>query len=314
MNKKALIFGGSGQDGSYMCKFLLEKKYEIISVTRNLNKKSNHQKIKIKKGVLRKKINIYKKIEIEKLINSSQCDEIYFFSGQPSPLKSYKQPYETIISSIIPVYYILEVIKNSKKKIKFFNASSCEIFASSKKKKSEKSKKEPSSPYGLSKLITLYFTKFYREQYKLKCFSSIGFHHESILRKKNFLIPKIIDAAKKISINKKRKLYLGNINNIKDWGWAPEHVSLIYRIMQKNISGDFVIGTGKSVSIRYLLNHVFKTFNLNWKEFVVLDKKYIRAIDVNESRADISKIKFFLKWTPKFYVEDVVKKLILNEI
>ena len=115
-------------------------------------------------------------------------------------------------------------------------------------------------------------------------------------------------------LEKKRKLYLGNINNIKDWGWAPEHVSLIYRIMQKNISGDFVIGTGKSVSIRYLLNHVFKTFNLNWKEFVVLDKKYIRAIDVNESRADISKIKFFLKWTPKFYVEDVVKKLILNEI
>ena len=314
MNKKALIFGGSGQDGSYKCKLLLEKKYEIVSVTRNLNKKSKHQKIKIEKGVLRKKINIYKKKEIEKLINSSQCDEIYFFSGQTSPLKSYKQPYNTIISNAIPVYYILEAIKNSKKRIKFFNASSCEIFASSKKMKNEKSKMEPSSPYGLSKLITFYFTKFYREQYKLKCFSSIAFHHESILRKKNFLIPKIIDAAKKISNNKKKKLYLGNINNIKDWGWAPEYVNLIYRIMQKNISGDFVIGTGKSVSIRYLLNLVFKVFNLNWKEFVVVNKKYIRARDINESRADISKIKFFLKWTPKSYVEDVVKKLILNEI
>jgi len=314
MNKKALIFGGSGQDGSYMCKLLLEKKYKVISVTRNLTKKSNHQKLKIEKGVLRKKINIYKKIEIEKLIYNSQCDEIYFFSGQPSPLKSLKEPHKTIISSIIPVYYILEAIKNSKKRIKFFNASSCEIFASSKNMKNEKSKMEPSSPYGLSRLITFYFTKFYREQYKLKCFSSIAFHHESILRKKNFLIPKIVDAAKKISINKKRKLYLGNINTIKDWGWAPEHVNLIYRIMQKNISGDFVIGTGKSVSIRYLLNIIFKTFKLNWKEFVVLDKRYIRANDINESRADISKIKIFLKWSPKYYVEDVVKKLILNEI
>ena len=112
----------------------------------------------------------------------------------------------------------------------------------------------------------------------------------------------------------KKKLYLGNINNIKDWGWAPEHVNLIYSIMQKNISGDFVIGTGKSVSIRYLLNLVFKTFNLNWKEFVVVNKKLIRARDINESRADISKIKIFLKWTPKFYVDDVVKKLILKEI
>ena len=314
MNKKALIFGGSGQDGSYMCKLLLEKKYKVISVTRNLTKKSNHQRLKIEKGVLRKKINIYKKIEIEKLIYNSQCDEIYFFSGQPSPLKSLKEPHKTIISSIIPVYYILEAIKNSKKRIKFFNASSCEIFASSKNIKNEKSKMEPSSPYGLSRLITFYFTKFYREQYKLKCFSSIAFHHESILRKKNFLIPKIVDAAKKISINKKRKLYLGNINNVKDWGWAPEHVNLIYRIMQKNISGDFVIGTGKSVSIRYLLNIIFKTFKLNWKEFVVLDKRYIRANDINESRADISKIKIFLKWSPKYYVEDVVKKLILNKI
>jgi len=313
-NKKAIIFGGSGQDGSYMCKLLLEKKYKIISVTRNLDKKLNHKKLKIKKGVLRKKINIYKKIEIEKLINNSRCDEIYFFGGQPSPLESYKKPYKTIISNVIPVYYILETIKNSKKKIKFFNASSCEIFESSKNIKNEKSKMKPSSPYGLSKLITFYFTKFYREQYKLKCFSSIAFHHESILRKKNFLIPKIIDAAKKISNNKKKKLYLGNINNIKDWGWASEHVNLIYRIMQKNISGDFVIGTGKSVSIRYLLNLVFKTFNLNWKEFVVVNKKLIRARDINESRADISKIKFFLKWTPKFYVDDVVKKLILKEI
>ena len=118
-NKKAIIFGGSGQDGSYMCKLLLEKKYKIISVTRNLDKKLNHKKLKIKKGVLRKKINIYKKKEIEKLINNSQCDSIYFFGGQPSPLESYKKPYKTIISNAIPVYYILETIKNSKKKLNF---------------------------------------------------------------------------------------------------------------------------------------------------------------------------------------------------
>jgi len=206
MNKTAIIFGGSGQDGSYMCKLLLEKKYRIISVTRNLRKNLNHKKIKIKEKIYKKKIDIYNKNEIKKLIINSKCDEIYFFAGQPSPLKSHNNLYETITSNIIPVYYILEILKNSKKKIKFFTSSSCEIFLSSKKKKNEKSKMQPSNPYGLSKLITLYFTKFYREQYNLKCFSTIFFHHESILRKKNFLIPKIINAAKKISLNKKKKI------------------------------------------------------------------------------------------------------------
>ena len=131
-----------------------------------------------------------------------------------------------------------------------------------------------------------------------------GFHLNKFLK----------ENSKKNNIGFEKKLYLGNINNVKDWSWAPEHVNLIYRIMQKNISGDFVIGTGKSVSIKYLLDYIFKIFKLNWKEFIVLDKRYIRANDINESRADISKIKIFLKWFPKFYVEDVVKKLILNEI
>ena len=208
MNKKAIVFGGSGQDGSYMCKLLLQKNYKIINVTRNIKKKFNHDKIKIKKNISKKKIDIYNKNEIKKLIINSKCDEIYFFSGQPSPLKSQILSYETITSNIIPVYYILEILKDLKKKIKFFNSSSCEIFLSSKKKNNEKSEMLPYNPYGLSKLISLYFTKFYREQYKLKCFSAIFFHHESILRNKNFLIPKIINAAKKISLNKKKKNYI----------------------------------------------------------------------------------------------------------
>ena len=314
MNKTAIIFGGSGQDGSYMCKLLLKKNYKIISITRNLRKNLNHRKIKIKKKIIKKKIDIYDIAQIQKLIISSKCDEIYFFAGQPSPLKSINNSFETITSNIIPVYYILEVLKKSKKKIKFFNSSSFEIFASSKKKKSETSSMQPSNSYGLSKLITFYFIKFYREEYNLKCFSAIFFHHESILRKKNFLIPKILDAAKKISLNKKKKLYLGNINVIKDWGWAPEYIELIYKIMQKKNFNDYIIATGKSVSIKYVLKYIFKKYNLNWNDFVVTKKKYYRINDINESRADISKIKNFLKWSPKFYIKDVINKLILNEI
>ena len=143
MNKKAIIFGGSGQDGSYMCKLLSEKNYKIISITRSLKKVSNYKKLKINSKVIKKKIDVYNKKKIEKLIFNSKCEEIYFFGGQTSPVKSYNNSYETIKSNIIPIYFILEILKKSKKKIKFYNASSCEIFKSSKKKQDENSLKFP---------------------------------------------------------------------------------------------------------------------------------------------------------------------------
>ena len=314
MKKKALIIGISGQDGTYLADYLLKKNYNVFGVSRSTTKKKNFKVLKIKKKIHIYKSNLIKFDEVKKIIKLSDCEEVYFLGGQTFPSKSTQLSFETIYSNTIPIFNILETIRISKKRIKLFNASSSEIFGNTKSKLFEDSKKDPINIYGLSKLISFRIVEFYRKNYNLFACSTINFHHESILRKNDFVIKKIINGARNIQSKKKKNLYLGNIRVIKDWGWAPEYVSLFYKILKRKKPEDFILATGKSVKLQYVIKKVFGHFNLNWKKHVKIDKNLVRKKDFHSTYANPAKIKKKLKWKTQNYIEDILIKLIKGKL
>ena len=245
IKRTALVFGASGQDGTLMCKLLKQEKYKVFAISRGSNFK-NHKLVKIK--VNTKKIDIYNQIKIHNLIKNTKCDEIYYFAGQSSYQDSFKESLSTFKSHNLPLYYILSSVSKIKKKVKVFNACSGLIFDVKKKTINENSNLNPNSPYGFSKLISYLLVKYFRENNKIWCMSGIMFNHESILRNENHVIPKILNYIKKK--NFKKKLFLGNINIIRDWGWAPEYMYFIFQLMKKKAPKDLIIATGKSTKLK----------------------------------------------------------------
>ena len=315
MKKKiALIFGITGQDGSYLASYLLKKKYKLIGISRKRKQINKHIILGIENKIKIKYINYYNEEQIKNLIIKSNCNEIYFFGGQPIPSISNELSLETLNSNIIPVFYVLNTIFKYKKNIKFFNASSCEIFKSSKFSLNENSKKEPNTIYGLSKLISFELVKFFREKFNLKVCSGIMFQHESVLRKKDFVIKKIITKEKKIKLGKKKKLYLGNLNVIKDWGWAPEYVQAIHKIVQENRLDDFIIATGKSVKLKDLAKKIFLKYDLNPEKYIRTNKKLFRKHEILISKSNINKIKRIINWKPKFFINEIISKLVNEKL
>lgn len=309
MNKKiCLIFGSAGQDGSLMTRYLLNKNYTVYALyqTKNLNLK----KFKENRNLKLTKINYNNYNQIIKIIRISNCSEIYFFGGKSSPYYSILNFTEALVSHVLPVFNILEAILKVNKKIKFFNTSSSEIFEKSKKKLNENSVKNPQNPYGLAKLNSYLLVKFYRKIFKLNCFSGILFNHESNLRSKNFIIPKVIKYIKERKFNK--KLVLGDLSAIKDFGWAKEYIKIIHNLMKKNFNEDIIIATGQSQKLKNIVKDIFKKFNLDWKEHVKFSNKLVRPNENKYVYADISKLKK-LKMVPKFNLPQIIDFLKQND-
>jgi len=303
--KTAIIFGSTGQDGTFMTNLLLKKNYRVIALSQS-NKFTSIKNIK-NKNLIKKKINYYESKSVQNIIRNNKCSEIYFFAGQSSPSISFKNYQETFKSHFLPVYLILQSILEFDRKIKFFNTASSEIFKKSSKRLNENSQKEPNNPYGLVKYNTFLLVKYYRDNFNLKCFSGILFNHESELRPKNYVIPKIFHYLKtKTKTNK--KLLMGNLNVIKDFGWAEEFIEIIHKIMMKKIISDYVIATGKSVKLKDLVIMIFKSYNLNWKNHVKISKKFKRIGENQNVYADISKLKN-MKISPKIFISEIILKL-----
>ena len=195
------------------------------------------------------------------------------------------------------------------KKIKFFNTSSSEIFEK-KKKLNENSAKNPQNPYGLAKLDSYSLVKFYRKNFKLNCFSGILFNHESKLRPNNFIIPKVMKYIKERNFNK--KLVLGDLSAIKDFGWAKEYIEIIHNLMRKNFNEDIVIATGKSQKLSNIVKDIFKRFNLDWREYVKFSNKLARPYENKYVYADVSKLKK-LKMAPKHTLPQIIDFLTKND-
>ena len=312
-SKISIIVGGSGQFGIHLNSYLSNKNHKILITTRNIKK----TKIKLKGNIFKSKViklDIYNKIEIKKLLKKYNPNYIFYFAGLSSPMKSYISPKEALKSNYIGCKNFLEVLKENNFKTKFLNASSCEIFGDTLKKLNVKSFKNPISPYGESKLMSYNLTKKFREKYSIRSYNAIIFNTESIYRSKDYLIPKICLAAiKAYKIN--AKTYFGNLNISREWNWCEEQVEYIYKFVNKSPQ-DFILSNGKLYSAKDMLYFAFKFFDLDYRKYTSIKKKFIRKKDFSVKRSNylLCLKRNNLRRVPNIFGKEIVHKLIENYI
>ena len=319
MKKKiALIFGVSGQDGSYLAEFLIKKKYTVIGVTRNKSKKNLYRLEKLK---IFNKVKIIQGVALDqKFLNKiikkySSIKEIYYLAGDSSATDSFIYPHKSFESNTTGILNILLTIKKINKKIKVFYAASGQFYGNSKNNYySEKSVIKPTTPYAIAKAAGYWLVKIFRENYDLYACSGILFNHESPLRSDEFVTKKIINVSKQIKKNNKVKLRMGNIDVYRDWGWAPEYVKAMWLMLQQKQPIDLIIGSGKKYSIRDFVNEVFKKMKIDKKNLITGTNKLIRKIDVQSYRANTALCKKKIKWETKITFKRIIHKMINDEL
>jgi GDPmannose 4,6-dehydratase len=241
--------------------------------------------------------------------------EIYYLAGDSSVVKSFDYPDISLKSNALGIMNILMSVKNNNKKIRIFNAASGQIFGNKKANHySESSLIDPQSPYGVAKASGFWMSKIFRDTYGLYSCSGILFNHESPLRSKHFVTKKIIDTSLKIKKNNSLKLYLGDIDIYRDWGWAPEYVKVMWLMLQQKKPNDFVIGSGKKYSIKDFVYEVFRLLKISKNKLKYNTKKFQRKTDIKSYSANTNFIKRKLKWTSKVSFKQIVFKMVNNEL
>ena len=306
---KCLIVGGSGQFGICLSKILLKRKYKVEITTRSISRtKKKFKDLGLNKVNLIK-LDIFDKKLTTKILKK-KYDMIFYFAGQSSPSVSFNRADQTIKSNYIGCKNFLEILQSLKLKTKFFNTSSSEIFSETKKKIDINSKKKPISPYGTSKLLSYNLTNKFRNQYNLKTYNLVLFNTESYFREKKYLISKICFSA--INAKKFNKVTsFGKLNIVREWNWCDEQCTLILKCAQKK-PGNFVLSNGKYYSGYQMLKYAFDYLDLNYKEYISIDKKYFRKKDFNLKKSNfkknISAIDF--RWKPKIFGKKLVIELV----
>ena len=334
--KKILITGADGQDGAYLADYLVRKKnYKVFCSVRslksnftNLNYFGIQNKINLLEG------NLLEKGCIDRLFDQiGKIDEIYNFAAISYVPSSFISPNITFDTNTLPVLRFLEKIKNSKNKIKFYQASTSEMYgnATSYSKKNERSEMLPVSPYGISKLASHNLCRVYRDSYNIYCCSGILFNHESPLRGQNFVTKKVVTSLVKYVLGQERDNQLGNIFAKRDWGYAKDYVEGIYRIMQQPKADDYVLATGATYSVKEFVSKCLKSLNIKhaWtiknKKYQCIDKttnkvifytnssNNIRPNELHFLKGDGSKARKNLKWKPKTSIDELINIMLEAE-
>lgn len=308
--KKALICGVSGQDGTYLAKLLLEKGYEVFGGSRDAQMSSfgNLKKIGIKDDIKLVSINIHDFRSVLQTIIKIKPDEIYNLAGQSSVGLSFDQPVETLESIAVGTLNLLEAIRFSQLPIRFYNAGSSESFGDAGNLAADENTPfRPRSPYAVAKATAFWEVANYREAYSLYACTGILFNHESPLRPERFVTQKIISTIKRISNGSNEKLFLGNIDIARDWGWAPDYVEAMWLMLQQNEPDDFVIATGETNKLKDFIKIAFELVNLNWEEYVVSDKSLLRPTDLAIGKANPNKALIKLGWKATKNINEVVQ-------
>ena len=341
MKKKALIFGITGQDGSYLAELLLKKKYIVHGVKRRSSSINTFRVDHIYQDPQIKSRNFFlhygditDSTSVSKIIESIKPDEIYNLAAQSHVAVSFEVPEYTANADALGTLRILEAIKFHKleKKTKFYQAGTSEMYGKVQETpQNEKTNFYPLSPYGVAKLYAHWITKNYREAYNIFGCNGILFNHESPRRGETFVTKKIIRALVKIKMGKQKKLFLGNLDSKRDWGHARDYVIAMWKILQQKKPDDFVIATGKQLSIRQFINLVAKKLNFNivWrgkginekgfdlntkKNIIMIDKSYIRPLDVNTLLGNAAKARKQLSWRPKTNIHQLIEEMISEEV
>ncbi len=324
--EKALITGVTGQDGSYLAELLLSKGYEVHGIVRrastfNTGRIDHLIRDKHEKGVkfFFHHGDLADASTIRKLIYEIKPDEIYNLGAQSHVRVSFDIPEYTANITALGTLRILEAIKDYQeytgKKIKFYQASSSEMFGSTPPPQNEKTPFHTRSPYGSAKVFAYHTTVNYREAYGIFAVNGILFNHESPRRGETFVTRKIARGIARIKAGLDKKIYLGNLEARRDWGYAPEYMEAAWIMLQQPKPDDYVIGTGESHSIKDFLDESFKYVGIkNWKKYIGIDPKYYRPTEVDNLIADISKAKKVLKWQPKTKFKDLVKLMVEEEL
>jgi GDPmannose 4,6-dehydratase len=312
--KRALIFGVSGQDGAYLSRLLLEKDYEVHGTSRDaeLQHFDRLDQLGIRSRVAVHSASLLDFRNLLQLIATTQPDEIYNLAGQSSVALSFSQPVETLESIVQGTVRILEVMRYLKLPIRLFNATTSECFGATPfgSASIEETPFYPRSPYATAKAASHWAVINYREAYNLYACSGILFNHESPLRSDRFVTKKIVSYAKRIAAGERVQLELGDINVWRDWGYAPDYVDAMWRMLQLEKPEEFVVATGESHSLEELVAAVFAEVGLDWQEHVIANAKLLRPTEVKYNRGNPEKASRLLHWEASTKFRDLARALV----
>ena len=318
IQKKAFITGIAGQDGSYLTELLLSKGYEVHGMIRwdSIFTTQRLEHLSLDPHIEGRRFfghygDLTDSSSIEKLINQVEPDEIYHLGAMSHVRVSFDMPEYTVNTDALGTLRVLEAIKNSGRKIKFYMAVSSEMFGNSPAPQNERTAFDPRSPYACAKVFSYHITRFYRETYGIFASNGMLFNHESPRRGPTFVTKKITRTIARIKAGLDKKVYLGNLDAKRDWGLAQEYIEGMYKILQHSEPDDFVLATGETHSVREFLEEAFQYAGLgDWKNYVEIDKRYFRPAEVEVLKGDATKAKEKLNWEPKIKFKDLVKIMI----
>jgi GDPmannose 4,6-dehydratase len=314
---RALICGISGQDGAYLAEFLLRRGYTVIGTSRDAQTSpfTTLSRLGIAGQVQLESMATYDFRSVLNVLRKCEPDEIYNLSGQSSVGLSFGQPVETLDSIIAGTLNMLESIRFLGKPIRFYNAGSGECYGNTDAGGAvEETQFRPRSPYAVAKAAAYWLVANYREAYGLHASTGILFNHESPLRPHRFVTRKIVAAACRIAQGSTEKLVLGNLTIRRDWGWAPEYVEAMWKMLQSDSPQDFIIATGVSHSLEQFAHQAFSELDLDWRDHTIQSESLLRPTDIAEGKGDASKAARVLGWQAKAHMATVVSRMIRAEL
>ena len=319
--KKALITGITGQDGSYLAEILLSKGYEVHGLIRRSSTFNTDRIDHIYTDLHDPKSKLFLHYgdlndsgQLSNLIYNLQPDEIYHLGAQSHVRVSFDMPEFTGDITGLGTTRLLEAIRRSGIKTRFYQASSSEMFGAAQPPQNEETPFMPRSPYGAAKVYAYWMVKNYREGYGMFAVNGILFNHESPRRGETFVTRKITRAMARIKYGLQDKLFLGNLEAKRDWGYAPDFVEAMWLMLQQDKPDDYVIATGETHSVKEFLEEAFKYAGLDWKKYVEIDQRYFRPLEVEFLQGDASKARKKLKWEPKVKFKDLVRIMVDADI
>src|SRR4029079_3730230 len=313
--KKALITGITGQDGSYLAEFLLEKGYQVHGTVRRSSTETGGRIAHLRDRLVLHPADLLDQSSVITAIAKAEPDEVYNLAAQSFVPTSWSQPVLTAEFTALGVTRVLEAIRQVNPKIRFYQASSSEMFGKVQETpQTEKTPFYPRSPYGVDKVYGHWITVNYRESYGLHASSGILFNHESARRGLEFVTRKITAAVASIANAKQKELRLGNLDAKRDWGFAGDYVEAMWLVVQQDKAGDYVIGTGETHTVREFCDIAFKTIGFDYEKYVVVDPAFYRPAEVELLLSDPSKARKVLGWEPKVSFKQLVRSMVLSDL
>lgn len=318
MAKKALITGITGQDGSYLSEFLLERGYEVHGVIRRSSSFNTERIDHLYRDPHEPETRLYLHYgdltdgtRLREILTQVQPDEVYNLGAQSHVRVSFDQPVYTAQVNAVGTVRLLEAVRDTGLQVRFYQASSSEMFGKvAEIPQTEKTPFYPRSPYACAKVYSFWQTLNYRESYGMFCCNGILFNHESPRRGETFVTRKITRAVTRIREGLQDKLYLGNLDAKRDWGFAADYVEAMWLMLQQDLPDDYVVATGQMHSVREFLELAFDRVKLDWKQYVETDPRYCRPAEVDVLCGDASKARRILSWEPKIGFEELVTMMI----